>query len=200
MCQETKARVRGPIHARPEIDSGVRVPVIAVDAVRRIASGPRNRTTASLALPARHSRDSNSTEPRPSAAWFSRLARNPKMVSRGAGISLVAASSCRAPNRVKTRGSRARVASSREPLSAGAGPRLPLDAAVRASTGSAPDRRRQVVRTPIRCLAGLVPNTSASTSAERRCKKDGDEDHGDDSGAGDEQSAIHGYLLRFVRR
>jgi hypothetical protein len=39
---------------------------------------------------------------------------------------------------------------------------------------------------------GLVPDASTSTSAERRCKKDGDDDHGEDSGTGDEQSAIHG--------
>ena len=84
-------------------------------------------------------------------------------------------------------------------LSAGAGPPLPLEAAVWASIGSASDRRPHVVRAPIQCFAGLVPN-SASASAERRCEKDGDDDdHGDDSGAGDEQSAIHGYLLRFVR-
>jgi hypothetical protein len=78
-------------------------------------------------------------------------------------------------------------------------PPLPLDAAVWASTGSATDRRPHVVRAPIQWVAGLVPNTSASASAERRCKNDGDDDHCDDSGAGDEQSAIHGYLLRFVR-
>jgi hypothetical protein len=102
ICQATNARVRGPIHARPEIDSGTRVPEIALDAVRRIASGPRNRTTASLALPPRPRRDSNSTEPRPSTAWFSRLARNRKTVSRGAAISPVALISRRMPNRVET--------------------------------------------------------------------------------------------------
>jgi hypothetical protein len=82
---------------------------------------------------------------------------------------------------------------SREParLSARADPPLPLDAAVWASTGSATDRRPHVVRPPIQCVAGLVPKTAASASAERRCNKDGD-DHGDDSGAGDEQSTIHG--------
>jgi hypothetical protein len=69
---------------------------------------------------------------------------------------------------------------------------LPLDAADWASTGSATDRRPHVVRAPIQCLAGLVPNTPASASAERRRKKDGDDDYGDDSGAGDQQSAIHG--------
>jgi hypothetical protein len=68
MFHETKARVREPIQARPLIDSGARVPEITVDAVRLIASGPRNRTTASLAPAARRSRDWNSTEPRPSAA------------------------------------------------------------------------------------------------------------------------------------
>jgi hypothetical protein len=41
---------------------------------------------------------------------------------------------------------------------------------------------------------GLVPDASASASAsaERRCKKNGDDDHGKYSGTGDEQSAIHG--------
>jgi hypothetical protein len=47
------------------------------------------------------------------------------------------------------------------------------------------------VRAPIQCVAELVPNTSASAPAERRCKNDEDDDD-DDSGAGDEQSAIHG--------
>jgi hypothetical protein len=109
ICQATKARVRGPTQARPEIDSGARVPVIAVDAVRRIASGPRSRTTAPFAPPAPRLRDSNSTEPRPSAAWFSRLARNPKTVSRVAGISRVAAISRRAPNRVERVAARPRL-------------------------------------------------------------------------------------------
>jgi hypothetical protein len=68
---------------------------------------------------------------------------------------------------------------------------LPLDGAVSAAT----DRPPHVVRAPIQCVAGLIPNTSASASAERRCEKDGDDDHGDDSGAGDEKSAIHGCLL-----
>jgi hypothetical protein len=47
------------------------------------------------------------------------------------------------------------------------------------------------VRTPVQCVAGLVPKATATASAERRCKKDGDDDHSDDSRAGDEQSAIH---------
>jgi hypothetical protein len=47
------------------------------------------------------------------------------------------------------------------------------------------------VRAPIHCVAGLVPNAPATASAERRCKKDND-DYGDESDAGDEQSAIHG--------
>jgi hypothetical protein len=55
------------------------------------------------------------------------------------------------------------------------------------------------VRAPIQCVAGLVSDASATGSAEHRCKNDGDDDYGDESGAGDEQSAIHGYLLRFVR-
>jgi hypothetical protein len=44
----------------------------------------------------------------------------------------------------------------------------------------------------IQGVAGLVPKPSATASAERRCKKGDDDDQGDDSGAGDEQSAIHG--------
>jgi len=51
------------------------------------------------------------------------------------------------------------------------------------------------VRAPIQCVAGLVSDAFATASAERRCKKNGDDDYGDDSGAGDEQSAIHGCLL-----
>ena len=45
------------------------------------------------------------------------------------------------------------------------------------------------------CVAGLVPKASAAASAERRGKKHGDDNQGDDSGAGDEQCAIHGDLL-----
>jgi hypothetical protein len=41
----------------------------------------------------------------------------------------------------------------------------------------------------------LVPDASAPTTAERHCENDGDDDQGDDNGAGEEQSAIHGDLL-----
>jgi len=51
------------------------------------------------------------------------------------------------------------------------------------------------VRAPIRCVAGLVPKASATASAERHGKKHGDDNQGDDSGSGDEQSVIHGDLL-----
>jgi hypothetical protein len=43
-----------------------------------------------------------------------------------------------------------------------------------------------------RRVAGLVPKASATAATQRRCEKDGDDDDGDESGAGDEQSAIHG--------
>jgi hypothetical protein len=138
ICHATKARVRGPTQARPEIDSGARVPVIAVDAVRRIASGPRSRTTAPFAPRAPRLRDSSSTEPRPSAAWFSRLARNPKTVSRVAGISRVAAISRRAPNRVETPAARPRltIRPRSAAVSRGAGPPMPSDAVVSRSPRS----------------------------------------------------------------
>jgi hypothetical protein len=48
------------------------------------------------------------------------------------------------------------------------------------------------VGAPIQCVAGLVSDASATTSAERRCEKNGDDDYGDDRGASDDQSAIHG--------
>jgi hypothetical protein len=61
-----------------------------------------------------------------------------------------------------------------------------------ASTRPATARRPHVVEATTQSVAGLVPKASATASAERSCKKDGDDDHGDNSGAGDEQSAIHG--------
>jgi hypothetical protein len=66
--------------------------------------------------------------------------------------------------------------------------RLPRSSFDRISDRSAPAR----VAAPVQCVAGLVPNATPSASAERRCKKNGDDDHSDDSRAGDEQSAIHG--------
>jgi hypothetical protein len=53
-------------------------------------------------------------------------------------------------------------------------------------------RERAVTPNQMREGAGLIPDASAYASAERRCKKDGNDHYGDDSGTGDEQSAIHG--------
>lgn len=103
-----------------------------MDAVRRIASGPRNRTTASVQRPAPNSRRTTSTEPRPSEAWFSRLARNAKTVSREAGISLDAAISRQAPEVSVTAIVRSMVAAG---VALVVGPRRALPAAVGVVSG-----------------------------------------------------------------